>query len=124
MADTDINKLIAAAAQGTDPRQAARAAELSGWSKATASMLAAADGLQLTDAHWRVIEYLQKLYIERGPAPNARTMASALNTEFANDGGSRYLFQLLPGGPVAQGCRLAGVPAPADAQDKSFGSTF
>jgi hypothetical protein len=29
----------------------------------------------------------------------------------------------LPGGPVAQGCRIAGLTAPAGVTDKSFGSS-
>lgn len=124
MPDTDINKLIAAAAQGKDPLQATRAAELAGWTKAKAKTLAKADGIELTDAHWRVIKFLQKTYVERGPAPYARALSTALNAEFEKDGGSKHLYQLFPGGPVAQGTRLAGVPAPRDAQDKSFGSTF
>jgi len=33
-----------------------------------------------------------------------------------------YLYQIIPGGPVAEGCRLAGLSVPAGAVDKSFGS--
>ena len=39
--------------------------------------------------------------------------------------GSPILFSgdtLFPGGPVAQGCRLAGLKAPAGAVDRGFGS--
>ncbi|MGB5339763.1 MAG: sulfite reductase, partial [Gammaproteobacteria bacterium] len=34
----------------------------------------------------------------------------------------KYLYTLLPGGPVAQGCRLAGLEPPAGSQDAGFGS--
>jgi hypothetical protein len=48
--------------------------------------------------------------------------AGALDERFHHKGGMRYLYQLLPGGPVAQECRLAGLKAPAGAVDKGFGS--
>jgi tRNA 2-thiouridine synthesizing protein E len=47
-----------------------------------------------------------------------------LNERFAKEGGSKFLYELFPGGPVARGSRLAGVPAPSDARDLSFGSTY
>jgi tRNA 2-thiouridine synthesizing protein E len=34
----------------------------------------------------------------------------------------RHLYMLFPGGPVAQGCRVAGLPVPAGAVDRGFGS--
>ncbi|HEC06486.1 MAG TPA: sulfite reductase, partial [Thiolapillus brandeum] len=32
------------------------------------------------------------------------------------------LFSLFPGGPIAQGCRLAGLDMPRGAVDQGFGS--
>jgi len=124
MTDIDINKLIMSSNPVGDPQRAVRESEIAGWSKAGAMALAKADGLELTAEHWPVIEFLQRLYVERGRAPSARLVSSALNTAFDAQGGSRYLYQLFPGGPVAQGSRLAGVAAPHDTQDPSFGSTF
>ena len=124
MADVDINKAIAAQTSDADLSQMSRADEIRSWSQDVARERAAADGLELGADHWRVIEMLQKLYVERGPAPHARLVSNMLNEAFEAQGGSRYLYQLFPGGPVTQGSRLAGVPAPHDAKDDSFGSTF
>ncbi|MCB1506430.1 MAG: TusE/DsrC/DsvC family sulfur relay protein [Hyphomicrobiaceae bacterium] len=124
MADVDINKAIAAQTSDADLSQMSRADEIQSWSQDVARERAAADGLELGADHWRVIEMLQKLYVERGPAPHARLVSNMLNEAFEAQGGSRYLYQLFPGGPVTQGSRLAGVPAPHDAKDDSFGSTF
>lgn len=127
MSDLDINQAIHAATEaekGLDPAQTLRAREIAGWSRAHAQRLAASEGIELGDGHWAVIELLQRLYVVRGPAPRARLLAAALNEHFASDGGSQLLYQLFPGGPVAQGSRLAGVPAPHDARDLSFGSTY
>lgn len=125
MSDVDINKLIVTSAQkGGDPAQIVRAGEIAAWSREIAQGRARAEGLELTAAHWKVIEFLQSIYVSNGPAPHARMLSSALNERFAEDGGSKHLYQLFPGGPVAQGSRLAGVPAPHDTRDLSFGSTY
>lgn len=124
MTDIDINKAIAAGQPGADLDELARAEEVGGWSPEKAEALARAEGIELGPDHWRALEMLRSLYIARGPAPHARALSGLLDAEFAGKGGSRYLYQLFPGGPVAQGSRLAGVPAPHDTQDPSFGSTF
>lgn len=125
MSDVDINKLIVTSAQkGNDPAQALRASEIASWSRDGAQAIARDEGVELTAAHWRVIEFLQALYVSNGPAPHARLVSAALNERFASEGGGKYLYQLFPGGPVAQGSRFAGVPAPHDSRDLSFGSTY
>lgn len=127
MSDIDINKLIlSGVANGAtgDPSQAARAAEVANWSEAAAKAMAAAEGLELTAEHLKAIKLLQHLYVTRGRAPHARLISGEMNEAFAAEGGSRYLYQLFPGGPVGQGSRLAGVPAPHDTKDLSFGSTY
>ncbi|MDX2289357.1 MAG: TusE/DsrC/DsvC family sulfur relay protein [Hyphomicrobiaceae bacterium] len=123
MTEIDINKLILAPTSG-DPLVAMRRAELAGWTREAAIASARADDLELTPAHFAVIELLQKIYIEKGRAPHARYLATLLYDTFAAEGGSRYLYQLFPAGPVAQGSRLAGTPAPHDTKDLSFGSTY
>ena len=124
MSDIDINKAIAAQYSGADLDAAARAHEVGGWSRETALEMAQAEGLALGEDHWAVIDLLRKTYVERGRMQHARFLAGLLNDAFADKGGSKYLYQLFPGGPVAQGSRLAGVPAPHDTQDLSFGSSF
>ena len=55
-------------------------------------------------------------------AVNLRELHDALDEKFHRQGGIRHLYRLFPGGPVAQGCRIAGLKAPAGATDKGFGS--
>ena len=124
MTEADINKLMELGAAGQDPAQQMRAAEIDQWSEARVREAATKDDLPLTDEHFAVIRFLQNLYIQRGRAPHARLVSTMLNKEFDSKGGSQYLYRLFPGGPVAQGSRLAGVPAPHDTQDRSFGSTY
>ena len=92
-----------------------------GWTPAHAKALAAETGLSLTEDHWEVIRVLQGCYKDEA-APRIRLLRDALEARFANRGGIKYLFAILPGGPIAQGCALAGVKPPHGARDLSFGS--
>ena len=94
------------------------------WSEARAETIASDMGLELTEAHWRVIKFIRLHYANAGPARHAREYAEVFNERFADEGGSRFLYQLFPGGPVKQGCVIAGVPAPSDAGDNAFGSSI
>ncbi len=91
------------------------------WSRAHAETAARQDGIDLTEDHWRTIRSLQG-YFATHQRPNIRELHDALDEAFHARGGLKYLYGLFPGGPVAQGCRFAGLQAPAGAQDKSFGS--
>jgi tRNA 2-thiouridine synthesizing protein E len=92
-----------------------------GWSRAVAEEAAKTDGIELTDDHWQTIAALQAYYA-RSARPNVRELHDALDERFKTAGGIKYLYEIFPGGPVAQGCRFAGLEAPAGAADKSFGS--
>lgn len=95
-----------------------------GWSLASASAQARDEGLAVNDDLWAVVRALQEYYArhQEAVAINTRELHDALDEKFHSKGGIRYLYQLLPGGPVAQGCRLAGLKAPAGVVDRGFGS--
>jgi tRNA 2-thiouridine synthesizing protein E len=92
-----------------------------GWTPAQARALAAEAGLTLTEDHWEVIRVLQGCYKDE-VSPRIRLLRDALEARFASKGGMKYLFEILPGGPIAQGCALAGLRPPHGARDLSFGS--
>ncbi len=91
------------------------------WDIATAETVAREDGLTMTDDHWELIKGLQEYY-DKVEFPKLREVKDALDEHFHAKGGMKYLYTIIPGGPVAQGCRLAGLEVPAGAVDKSFGS--
>lgn len=92
------------------------------WSPLKVKQLAREDGIdELTEAHWHVIYALRNLFRERGRSASAREVMYMLEQDFVDDGGHRYLYELFPKGPVSQGSRLAGVPAPPYSSDPSFG---
>lgn len=92
-----------------------------GWTRATATTAAAADGIELTADHWDTIRALQAFFAQPH-RPSVRELHDALEEHFHAAGGLKHVYRLFPGGPVAQGCRFAGLEAPAGAADKSFGS--
>lgn len=92
------------------------------WSPRIAIKLAEAEGIELDEEHWRVIYCLREWFRERGPEWTAREVTRRLDRDFAEEGGRRHLYQLFPHGPVMQGCRIAGVPAPTGTLSLSFGS--
>jgi tRNA 2-thiouridine synthesizing protein E len=106
----------------TDLEMQDRLANLQEWSEDIAQSLASQEGIELTAAHVSVLKFLRKYYVENGTPEHARTLTEALEKQFAQDGGLKYLYRLFPNGPVNEGCRIAGIPGPGDSVDRSFGS--
>lgn len=94
---------------------------LDDWSPQKAAEIAASIGLKLTPAHLGVVKYLRDRYRDHGPDANGRVLLTALEERFAKEGGGRYLYRLFTGGPVSQGCRIAGLPIPPGSRNDSFG---
>jgi TusE/DsrC/DsvC family sulfur relay protein len=93
------------------------------WSEDDAEKMARENGIELGADHLEVLSALQEYFSKHDiPDINARELHDALDERFHSRGGMKYLYVLFPGGPVAQGCRLAGLPVPAGAVDLSFGS--
>ena len=93
------------------------------WSPKTAQAVASGEGLQPGDDHWDAVRALQEYFSRHDAASvNARELHDALDEKFHDRGGIKYLYTLFPGGPIAQGCRLAGLEPPAGSSDTSFGS--
>jgi tRNA 2-thiouridine synthesizing protein E len=75
------------------------------------AVIAQAEGLTLTEAHWEVIRYLRDEYREHGQTPNFRNMLKGL-AERMPDCDSKRLYDLFPVGPAKQGAKVAGLPQP------------
>jgi tRNA 2-thiouridine synthesizing protein E len=95
------------------------------WSTGEATDMAAAEGLAVSPDHWEAMRALQEFYSRHESSRiNSRELRDALDERFHERGGMKYLYDLFPGGPVAQGCRLAGLEAPAGSNDPGFGSVM
>ncbi len=94
------------------------------WSLARAVELAEAEGITLTEEHVKMLLDLQEYFAQHEDRINLRELHDALDEEFHVEGGIKHLYQLFPGGPIAQGCRIAGLEVPAYAEDANFGSVM
>ena len=95
------------------------------WTRDVALARAKEEDLELGDDHWEALRALQDYFARHDESTvNLRELHDALDEKFHRKGGIRYLYQLFPGGPVAQGCRVAGLKAPASATDLGFGSVM
>ena len=97
--------------------------ELDPWSKERALDVAQEQGIEMTDSHWDVVNFLRDRYVREGQAKSGRIVVEALEQQYADKGGKRYLYTLFPHGPVTQGSKIAGLPLPAYTTDPSFGSS-
>ncbi len=93
----------------------------SDWSRESAKDTAKGEDIELGDDHWEAVRALQE-YFSKNESIQVRELHDALNEKFHRKGGLKFLYGLFPAGPVAQGCRIAGLKPPPGAADKSFGS--
>ncbi len=95
------------------------------WSPGMAEQMAQDEGIKLSDEHWEELGALQEYYSRHEfDRIHVRELSDALDEKFHDRGGVKYLYTLFPKGPIAQGCRLAGLEMPAGAVDKGFGSVI
>lgn len=88
-------------------------ANLDDWSEEVAEYLSRQDDLQLTEEHWKLLNWIRSYYQEFGTAPNLRTMQKLLKDDLGEAmGDKKHLFELFPYGPAKQGARYAGMPKP------------
>ncbi len=94
-----------------------------GWDTDVARDRASEKDIELTEDHWAAISALQELFARNAESSrSARKIHDALGEKFHAKGGMKYLYLLFPGGPVNQGCQIAGLNPPAGSLDKGFGS--
>ncbi len=81
------------------------------WSEDLCRHLASADGIELTDAHWDLINYLRDEYFNNAQStPNTRTIVKAMSDKWGREIESKELYDLFPLDPSKQGGRIAGLP--------------
>jgi tRNA 2-thiouridine synthesizing protein E len=86
---------------------------LDDWSKELAVHLAGMDGINLSDSHWEVINFLRDYYKQYQIAPMIKILVKELGKVMGPEkGNTKYLYELYPGGPAKQACKFAGLQKP------------
>lgn len=82
------------------------------WNEEVAKAIAAHDGIELTDKHWDLINYLREEYFDNhGNNPNTRHIIKAMQDKWGDKSvDSKSLYELFPLDPSKQGGRIAGLP--------------
>jgi TusE/DsrC/DsvC family sulfur relay protein len=77
------------------------------WSRELAQRLALTLGVDLTDAHWKVLSFCREDFLKTQVSPNVRriTQGTGLST--------KDLYVLFPKAPARTAAKIAGVPKPA-----------
>lgn len=82
------------------------------WDEEVAKVIAAQEGIELSDRHWSVIHYLRDEYFNNnGTLPNTRNIVKAMSKAW-NDKkiNAKTLYELFPGNPSKQAGRIGGLP--------------
>jgi tRNA 2-thiouridine synthesizing protein E len=83
------------------------------WNKDVGEFLAKSETLEMSDAHWEVVNFLREYYEEYKIAPMIRILTKAIGKKLGPEkGNTKYLYELYPGGPAKQACKIAGLPKP------------
>ncbi|MBF0328093.1 MAG: TusE/DsrC/DsvC family sulfur relay protein [Nitrospirae bacterium] len=86
---------------------------LDDWAPGLATQLAKGDDLELTEAHWEVINFLRDYYQKYQIAPMIKILVKEIAKVMGPEkGNTKYLYELYPDGPAKQACRYAGLPKP------------
>jgi dissimilatory sulfite reductase related protein len=86
---------------------------LDDWSKELADSIAKTEDVVMTDAHWEVVNFLRDYYQKYQIAPMIKILVKEMGkTMGPAKGNTKYLYELYPGGPAKQACKIAGLPKP------------
>jgi tRNA 2-thiouridine synthesizing protein E len=80
------------------------------WDEDVAKALAAEDGIELTQEHWDVINYLRTEYIDNNEQPMERAINKGMSKIWGRKVSSKDLYVLFPLAPSKQGNKIAGLP--------------
>ncbi|MBT8450855.1 MAG: TusE/DsrC/DsvC family sulfur relay protein [Deltaproteobacteria bacterium] len=76
------------------------------WSEELAKELAAKMGIELGDAHWKVLETARAIEAESGSSPGLRKISRRAETPI------KSIYKLFPDGPAKLIAKIAGIPKP------------
>lgn len=80
--------------------------DASAWTKEIAAAIALAEGIEMQDGHWSLVDAARSDYLERDASPNIRRLT------LITDMSTRDIYTLFPKAPGRAIARIAGCPKP------------
>lgn len=81
------------------------------WNEDVAKKIAIEEGIDLTEKHWDLINYLRDEFINNGGnQPNTRNIVKAMSEKWGEKIGQKDIYALFPKDPSKQGGRIGGLP--------------
>ena len=86
---------------------------LDDWNKELAGHIATLEEIDMTEAHWEVVNFLRDYYAKYQISPMIKILVKEIGKVMGPEkGNTKYLYELYPGGPAKQACKIAGLPKP------------
>jgi tRNA 2-thiouridine synthesizing protein E len=77
------------------------------WNKEIAIVIASEEGIaEMTDEHWKVVDYCRQVGLESGSAPTLRNITKGAGVP------TKQLFSLFPKGPAKKVAKISGLGKP------------
>ncbi len=84
---------------------------LEDWNQDVAKVIAAAEGVTLSEKSWDLINFLRDEYINNGQnQPNDRNILKAMSEKWGGNVQSKDLYELFPMQPSKQAAKIGGLP--------------
>lgn len=81
------------------------------WREEIGSYISKEDHIELTDAHFEIIQIMREYFAENGDVPTARDFLKILENKLGADKGtSHYFGSLFPREPLKMCAKIAGLP--------------
>ena len=98
-----MDKTIAQATISVD--QEGYLTDFSQWTKEIGEGIAKEQGIEMTDKHWEIIDYIQQKFKEEEPL----SIRGIKNSGVID---IKQFYALFPGGPLKKATMIAGIPKP------------
>lgn len=77
------------------------------WTEEAAEAYAQLENVsELTDEHWKALNYIREYYLKNGICPMVRRLIKETSFNLSK------IYQLFPKGPAQSACKWAGIPKP------------
>jgi tRNA 2-thiouridine synthesizing protein E len=81
------------------------------WNEDVAKAIAANEGIEMTQDHWDVVNYLRDEHFNNGGnEPNERTILKDMGKKWGKKVSSKDMYMMFPQMPSKQGRKIAGLP--------------